>query len=196
MDHSVVFARWCRCAPPAVWYVVPWAAPTSVHPKWHLNWFSRFCRAHQCAQYISASEVTTLWHYTNLFIIIIFLIPVLNSQWIKKITLCNTKKVQKLCWNDSYSSSFFTKQSCIVPLNQNGESLLLLLYTYGPIQHITSVATGHIYAVHVMRPNNYYMTVLLRVICAEPRWLDMHLVIGHAVLLSTIVVCLVVHGDY
>jgi len=112
MDHSVVFARWCRCAPPAIWYVVPWAAPTSVHPKWHLIWFSRFCRAHQCAQYISTSEVTTLWHYTNLFIIIIFLIPVLNSQWIKKITLCNTKKVQKLCWNDSYSSSSFTKQSC------------------------------------------------------------------------------------
>jgi len=42
----------------------------------------------------SASEVTTLWRYTNLFIIIfcfllLFFTPVLNSQGMKKITLCN-----------------------------------------------------------------------------------------------------------
>jgi len=39
----------------------------------------------------NASEVTSLWRYTNLFIIVIFT-PVLNSQGMKKITLCNTKK--------------------------------------------------------------------------------------------------------
>jgi len=32
------------------------------------------------------------------------------------------KKAQKSSWSESYSSSF-TKQSCIVSLNQNGESL-------------------------------------------------------------------------
>jgi len=39
----------------------------------------------------SASEVTTLWHYTNLFIIIIFY---LGTQFPghEKITLCNTNK--------------------------------------------------------------------------------------------------------
>jgi len=42
----------------------------------------------------SASEVTTLWRYTNLFIIIfcfllLFFTPVLNSQGMKKITVCN-----------------------------------------------------------------------------------------------------------
>jgi len=30
----------------------------------------------------------------------------------KKITLCNTKKYKKSSWNESYSSSPFTKQSC------------------------------------------------------------------------------------
>ena len=30
----------------------------------------------------------------------------------EKITLCNTKKVQKSSWNEPYSSSSFTKQSC------------------------------------------------------------------------------------
>jgi len=39
----------------------------------------------------NAFEVTSLWRYTNLFIIVIFT-PVLNSQGMKKITLCNTKK--------------------------------------------------------------------------------------------------------
>jgi len=33
------------------------------------------------------------------------------------------KKVQKSNWNEPYSTYSFTKQSCIVPLNQNGESL-------------------------------------------------------------------------
>jgi len=38
----------------------------------------------------------TLWHYTNLFIIIIiyFLTLVLNSQGMKKITLCDTKNTK------------------------------------------------------------------------------------------------------
>jgi len=48
----------------------------------------------------------------SLVIIIIILTPVLNSQGMKKITLCNTKKVQKSSWNKPYSSSSFTKQSC------------------------------------------------------------------------------------
>jgi len=34
----------------------------------------------------------TLWRYTNTFIIIIIFTPVLNSQGMKKITLCNTNK--------------------------------------------------------------------------------------------------------
>jgi len=54
----------------------------------------------------NASEVTSLWRYTNLFIIVIFT-PVLNSQGMKKITLCNTKKVQKSSWNEPYSSSSY-----------------------------------------------------------------------------------------
>jgi len=28
----------------AIYYIVPWAC-ASPHPKWHLDWFSRFCRA-------------------------------------------------------------------------------------------------------------------------------------------------------
>jgi len=38
-------------------------------------------------------EVTTLWHYTNLFIIIIIIIDP-GTQFLgnEKITLCNTKK--------------------------------------------------------------------------------------------------------
>jgi len=40
---------------------------------------------------VGASEVTTLWRYTNMFIIIIFLTPVLNSQGMKKNTLSKEK---------------------------------------------------------------------------------------------------------
>jgi len=52
----------------------------------------------------------TLWRYANLFIIIIFLTPVLNSQGMKKNYAMQYKKVQKSSWNEPYSS--FTKQSC------------------------------------------------------------------------------------
>jgi len=65
---------------------------------------------------LSASEVTTLRRYTNLFIIIIIFIyffdPGTQFPRNEKITLCNTKKVQKSSWNEPYSSSSFTKQSC------------------------------------------------------------------------------------
>ena len=40
----------------------------------------------------SVSEVTTLWHHTNLFIIIIFLTAGTQFPGNEKITLCNTKK--------------------------------------------------------------------------------------------------------
>ena len=40
-----------------------------------------------------------------------YLTQALSSQGMKKITLCN-KKVQKSSWNEPYSSSSFTKQSC------------------------------------------------------------------------------------
>jgi len=53
---------------------------------------------------ISASEVTTLWRYTNLFIIIIILTPVLNSQGMKKYAM-QYKQVQKSSWNEHDSSS-------------------------------------------------------------------------------------------
>jgi len=45
-----------------------------------------------------ASEVTTLWRYTNLFIIIIFLTPVglLNSQGMKKLRYAQYKKSTKI----------------------------------------------------------------------------------------------------
>ena len=41
-----------------------------------------------------------------------FLTPVLNSQGVKKVMLCNTKKDKKSSWNEPYSSSSFTKLSC------------------------------------------------------------------------------------
>ena len=57
-------------------------------------------------------------------IIIIFLprysIP---REW-KKLRYAVQKSTKiKSSWNEPYSSSSFTKQSCIVPLNPNGESL-------------------------------------------------------------------------
>jgi len=52
----------------------------------------------------NASEVTSLWRYTNLFIIVIFT-PVLNSQGMKKNYAMQYKKVQKSSWNEPYSSS-------------------------------------------------------------------------------------------
>ena len=64
-----------------------------------------------------------------IIIIIIFFDPGTQFPGNEKITLCNTKKVQKSSWNEPYSSSSFTKLSCSkmalypVPLNQNGESL-------------------------------------------------------------------------
>ena len=37
------------------WYMDPWAHPTP-NPKWHLDWFSYFCRAHSTDH---ATSVTT-----------------------------------------------------------------------------------------------------------------------------------------
>ena len=41
-----------------------------------------------------------------------FLRPRYSIPGNEKITLCSTKKVQKSSWNEPYSSSSFTKQSC------------------------------------------------------------------------------------
>ena len=62
----------------------------------------------------SASEVTTLWRYTNLFIIIsiIILDPSTQFPGNEKNYAVQYKKVQKSSWNEPYSSSSFTKQSC------------------------------------------------------------------------------------
>jgi len=57
----------------------------------------------------SAPEVTILWRYTNTFIIIIIIIIFLNF-YLKN--AMQYKKVQKSSWNEPYSSSSFTKQSC------------------------------------------------------------------------------------
>jgi len=46
-----------------------------------------------------------------IIIINIFLTPVLNSQGMKNYAM-QYKKVQKSSWNEPYSSSSFTKQSC------------------------------------------------------------------------------------
>ena len=49
----------------------------------------------------SAAEITTLWRYTNVFIIIIifFLTPVLNSQGMKKLRYAIQKSIKiKLEW--------------------------------------------------------------------------------------------------
>jgi len=43
----------------------------------------------------SAAEITTLWRYTNVFIIIIiFLTPVLNSQGMKKLRYAIQKSIK------------------------------------------------------------------------------------------------------
>jgi len=44
----------------------------------------------------SASEITTLWRYTNVFIIIIiiFLTPVLNSEGMKKLRYAIQKSIK------------------------------------------------------------------------------------------------------
>jgi len=47
-----------------------------------------------------------------IIIIIIFFDPGTQFPREEKITLCNIKKVQKSSWNEPYSSSSFTKQSC------------------------------------------------------------------------------------
>ena len=51
-------------------------------------------------------------HFIRKFIIIIIIFtPILNSQGVKE--LCYAlQKVQKSSWNEPYSSSSFTKQSC------------------------------------------------------------------------------------
>jgi len=45
-------------------------------------------------------------------IIIIFLTPVLNSQGMKKLRYAIQKSTKKSSWNEPYSSSCFTEQSC------------------------------------------------------------------------------------
>jgi len=45
-------------------------------------------------------------------IIIIFLTPVLNSQGMKKSRYAIQKSTKKSSWNEPYSSSCFTEQSC------------------------------------------------------------------------------------
>jgi len=54
---------------------------------------------------------TTLWRYTNLFIIIFF-DPGTQFPGMKKNYAMQYKQVQKSSWNEPYSSSFFAKQSC------------------------------------------------------------------------------------
>jgi len=56
----------------------------------------------------SASEVMTGRRYTNLFILLFFN----YSQGNKKKLHYAIQKVQKWSWNEPYSSSCFTKQSC------------------------------------------------------------------------------------
>jgi len=64
----------------------------------------------------SASEVTTLWRYTNTFIIIIIIIiifyPGTQFPGNEKKYAIQYEKVQKSSWNERYFSSSFTKQSC------------------------------------------------------------------------------------
>jgi len=48
----------------------------------------------------------------SIIIIIIIFDPGTQFPGNEKNTLCNTKKVQKSSWNEHYSSSSFTKQSC------------------------------------------------------------------------------------
>jgi len=52
-------------------------------------------------------------YYYLFYFILFYLTPVLNSQGMKKnFYAMQYKKVQKSSWNETYSSSSFTKQSC------------------------------------------------------------------------------------
>jgi len=62
----------------------------------------------------SASKVTTLWRYINLFIIIIIFLPQYSHTHRMKQLRYAIQKVQKSSWNEPYSSSSFTKQSCSI----------------------------------------------------------------------------------
>ena len=57
------------------------------------------------------SRVSSVIVVIRLPIIIIILTPVLNSQGMKKYAM-QYRLVQKSSWNEPYSSSSFTKQSC------------------------------------------------------------------------------------
>jgi len=50
----------------------------------------------------------------RLLLLLLFFDPGTQFLGNEKITLCNTKKVQKSSWNKHYSSFSFTKQSCIM----------------------------------------------------------------------------------
>jgi len=56
-------------------------------------------------------------------LLLLFLTPVLNSQGLKKITLCNTKKYKNQAGMNLLLHKTMMQQDGIVPLNQNGESL-------------------------------------------------------------------------
>jgi len=65
----------------------------------------------------SASEVTTLWRYTNLFIIII-LTPGTQLLGNEKIKLCNTEKYKKSSWN---------KPTLPLPPSQNSHAVIIII---------------------------------------------------------------------
>jgi len=60
---------------------------------------------------LGLTEVTTLWRYKNPFLIIIF-DPGTQFLGNEKNYAMQGIKVQKSSWNEPYSSSSFTKQSC------------------------------------------------------------------------------------
>ena len=75
----------------------------------------RRCRV---VSHCAACELYPLYH---LLLLLLFFYPGTQFPGSEKITLCNTKKVQKSSWNEPYSSSS-TKQSCSkMALYQNGE---------------------------------------------------------------------------
>ena len=64
----------------------------------------KICRCHAAL----IQQFLTLCYYYCCY----FLDPGTQFPGNEKITLCNTKKVQKSNWNEPYSSCPFTKQSC------------------------------------------------------------------------------------
>ena len=55
-DRSVVFARWCQCAPRLL--EIPWVH-ISLIPKWRLDQFSRLCKVHDC---VGQTNHAVWWH--------------------------------------------------------------------------------------------------------------------------------------